>query len=258
MPRPTRQLLRHRLVLAGITVAALGAGLLTAACCCGGSGEVDSTRRSSNDGGASQTVVIDRADLGVVCAAGGGSGLLTIPINGAESSSKYADSDELVRAMLQDMAENAGLRRASIPPVIADPSVGSSVAVAATLITPHGGYPAGQRLILYSPDEVRTHTQRSGTTGTIGFIFAHELGHHVNGHNVARPGTSSHDKELEADYYAGFLMGLSGERKRDTLAWIKANVGPADSASHPGRNKRLASAQEGWEKGCQQINACNE
>lgn len=240
---------------------ALTSGLIVAGCCCPSGEDSDygsSSGGGGGDGGGARTVQVDRNDIGMVCAAGeSGSGLLSIPVNGDEGLSDFAEADKLVREMLQDMAENAGLRRGSIPPVIADESVGGSVAIAATLLEAHAGYPKGQRLILYSPSEVKAHTERSGTTGTIGFIFAHELGHHVNGHNVARPGTSSHEKELEADYYAGFLMGLAGERQRDTLAWIEANVGQEDTSSHPGRQKRLDSALEGWQKGCGQIGNCN-
>ena len=242
---------------------AIASGLLVVACCCP-SGDYE-TSSDNTDLGTTEPasgegyVSIPYKDLGMVCAtSASSSGLVAIPKNGTPDTGTYAETSKLVRDMIGDLGDNAGLRRKSIPPVFADPSVGGHVAVAATLLHPYAGYPKGQRLILYSPSHVNEHTKRSGTTGTIVFIFAHELGHHVNGHNVARPGASSHEKELEADYYAGFLMGLASERKSDTLAWIKSNVGPNDSASHPGRAKRLEAATEGWQKGCRRAGHCNE
>jgi hypothetical protein len=83
-------------------------------------------------------------------------------------------------------------------------------------------------------------------------IMAHEIGHHLSGHTIT-PGGSQPPTELEADKFSGFVlykMGASLPDAQKAMATLVAD-GP-DGSTHPGRGKRLAAIEEGWQQACVQ------
>ena len=86
-------------------------------------------------------------------------------------------------------------------------------------------------------------------------IMAHEIGHHLSGHTIT-PGGSQPPTEQEADKITGFVlykMGASLPDAQKAMASLVAE-GP-DGATHPGRGKRLAAIEEGWQQACVQQGA---
>jgi len=163
---------------------------------------------------------------------------------------------ERVRNILGEMVASKGLRTESVPLVWIDETVGTNVAAAAVLTEPRPPLKKGQQIIRFSVEHLVKHTRGSGTNKTAYFIFAHELAHHLNGHQLTRPGQHAHEKELEADYFAGFVMGQRGDTFEEVTAWIRASAPLKGDPSHPGRQDRLNHASEGWQKGCEQGGKC--
>jgi hypothetical protein len=102
----------------------------------------------------------------------------------------------------------------------------------------------GQRYILYSQifiDDINRNTATEWASKT---ILAHEVGHHLNGHTLSGRG-SQPPTELEADYYAGYVIGRLGGPMEGALAPFKM-MGEAGSATHPPRAARLEAVAGGW------------
>src|SRR5690606_13287629 len=76
------------------------------------------------------------------------------------------------------------------------------------------------------------------------FVLAHEIGHHINGHSMIN-GTSNHDYELQADYFAGRALALMGATEEETLS-ATTILPERASATHPARAQRAERASEGW------------
>jgi len=93
------------------------------------------------------------------------------------------------------------------------------------------------------------------------FILAHEVGHHINGHSldlvlyaakVVEPKTLANKRkqELEADEFAGFILGKLGATLRQTSAVMNLIASNKDDtySSHPSKTKRLAAINKGYNK----------
>jgi hypothetical protein len=76
-------------------------------------------------------------------------------------------------------------------------------------------------------------------------LLAHEIGHHVNGHTLdsegSRPAT-----ELEADWYAGFLLRNMGATRSQAVLAVTKLSDEGDTPTHPGRSARVAACVNGW------------
>ena len=80
-------------------------------------------------------------------------------------------------------------------------------------------------------------------------ILAHEVGHLLAGH-VLRQHEPVHDKELEADYFAGFIVARLGGSK--TQATRAASLMPRRTThSHPAHYLRIGAIEAGWQSGVQ-------
>lgn len=103
------------------------------------------------------------------------------------------------------------------------------------------------RYILYDPQFFNKVKSATGRNWSLYSILAHELGHHLNGHSLL-PGGSRPNLELEADEYSGAVMALLGASLEDAQAAMRLISGDSDSPTHPGKAKRLAAIQRGFEK----------
>ena len=85
------------------------------------------------------------------------------------------------------------------------------------------------------------------------YVLAHEIGHHLAGHLSDRQ--DSHHQELEADYFAGFIlhkMKLAGEIReqgitRGSVTGLASALPESASDSHPGRYDRQFAVEDGWD-----------
>jgi tetratricopeptide (TPR) repeat protein len=117
----------------------------------------------------------------------------------------------------------------------------------------------GIRYILYDKDFM--DSLDSGDNWNNLFILAHEVGHHINGHSLdlllyateaVEPETlaNKRNQELEADEFAGFILGKLGATLEQTSSIIKLLSSEKDDTydTHPSKSKRLASISLGYNK----------
>jgi hypothetical protein len=76
-------------------------------------------------------------------------------------------------------------------------------------------------------------------------VLAHEMGHHYRNHVVDVQG-STPPKELEADYFSGYVMAKIGASLNEAIAAMEQIASPRASSTHPARADRLASITRGW------------
>ena len=117
----------------------------------------------------------------------------------------------------------------------------------------------GIRYILYDRDFM--DSLDSGDNWSNLFILAHEVGHHINGHSldiilyandIVDPKSleEKRNQELEADEFAGFILGKLGATLEQTSSSIKLISSNKDDtySTHPSKSKRLASIETGFNK----------
>ncbi len=101
-----------------------------------------------------------------------------------------------------------------------------------------------RRVLAYNPKWLKAYegTSRWSMYG----LLAHEIGHHLQGHTLLEGG-SKPPTELEADRFAGFVLGKLGATETDAVSlWL--TLPDAASASHPGKSQRVGVVKEGWRK----------
>jgi hypothetical protein len=76
-------------------------------------------------------------------------------------------------------------------------------------------------------------------------VLAHEMGHHYRNHVLDNQG-STPPKELEADYFSGYVMAKLGANLNEAIAAMEQIASPRASSSHPGKADRLAAITRGW------------
>ena len=91
-------------------------------------------------------------------------------------------------------------------------------------------------------------------------ILAHEIGHHINGHALditmyqggvveTKSLENQRKQELEADEFAGFILGRVGASLDDALAFTKVFTEKDDTYStHPSKSKRVNAVKKGYNK----------
>lgn len=115
----------------------------------------------------------------------------------------------------------------------------------------------GKRYILYNTNFLNAVNNASRTDWAAVSILAHEIGHHLNGHTLVNGGSNPAD-ELEADEFSGFVLRKMGASLADAQAAMAVLSDERDSATHPGRNSRLAAINNGWKNANNQMLAANK
>ena len=93
------------------------------------------------------------------------------------------------------------------------------------------------------------------------FVLAHEVGHHINGHSLdlilyateavkTKSLSQRRNQELQADEFAGFILGKLGATLNQATRSIKLIASDEDdtNSTHPSRLKRVASIESGYNK----------
>jgi hypothetical protein len=104
-----------------------------------------------------------------------------------------------------------------------------------------------ERFIFYNARFIQRLSQQTGDYWSLLYIFAHELGHHLAFH-VETAGRN-HEFELEADYFAGFVLRKMGASLEQTEAAIVALAPEESTPTHPGRAERVQMLTIGWTDG---------
>ena len=126
----------------------------------------------------------------------------------------------------------------------------------------------GVRYIFYNPNWM-SDLQYSGDWANK-FILAHEVGHHINNHTIdaalrlsgqitnSQDLASSRYEELEADEFAGFVLGRLGATLNQALTAVR-NLSNADDtySTHPKRDKRINAVTKGFNSSGGRISSSN-
>ena len=123
----------------------------------------------------------------------------------------------------------------------------------------------GVRYIMYDPEFMTSLAY--GDQWSNKFILAHEVGHHINGHTVDLLAANSSNKvslstsriqELEADEFAGFVLGRLGASLSNALSGVQSLSDKDDSYStHPRRSRRIAAIKKGFKESGGYVNPSN-
>ena len=102
-----------------------------------------------------------------------------------------------------------------------------------------------QRYIVYDNDFLENLDRYAGTKWASISVLAHEMGHHYRNHVIDRSG-STPPKEIEADYFSGYVMAKLGATLTEARAAMEQIASPRASGSHPARADRLSAIARGW------------
>jgi hypothetical protein len=102
-----------------------------------------------------------------------------------------------------------------------------------------------RRYIIYDNDFLENLDGYAGTKWASLSVLAHEMGHHYRNHTIDQRG-STPPKEIEADYFSGYVMAKMGASQREALAAMEKIASPGASATHPAKADRLAAITNGW------------
>ena len=102
-----------------------------------------------------------------------------------------------------------------------------------------------KRYILYNADYMNKINARTGSNWAAISIFAHEIGHHLNGHTLDNVG-SRPQTELDADEFSGFVLRKMGASLEDAQAVMALIASLKGSHSHPPKKDRLEYIATGW------------
>jgi hypothetical protein len=117
----------------------------------------------------------------------------------------------------------------------------------------HAVFVRGREAVVYNPGFLDEINDRAGTPWAAVSVIAHELGHHYYGHSHEKidglPPDVLHERELEADYFSGFVLARMGASLEDAEAAQEALFADADSPTHPDSYRRLVAISAGWRDG---------
>lgn len=128
------------------------------------------------------------------------------------------------RQILQAIGKAAGLE--NMPRIVTGPVPNAAAAIENR-----------ERLIIYNNSFIESMRRQSGDWA-VQFVFAHELGHHVEGHTVTGRG-STHEFEYQADAFATRQLKRLGATRSQTTKAMEAMPAPA-SGTHPSSEDRLS------------------
>lgn len=102
-----------------------------------------------------------------------------------------------------------------------------------------------QRYIVYDNRFLERLDSYAGTKWASISVLAHEVGHHYHNHVLSNSGGSP-SKELEADFFSGYVMAKLGASLDQAKAAMSEIASPVASRSHPAKADRLNAIARGW------------
>lgn len=106
-----------------------------------------------------------------------------------------------------------------------------------------------KRFIRYNPFFIRAMSKYTAETedGEIIGLVAHEVGHHIFQHILGEKGCSM-EEELQADEYAGYIMGLMCRSLGDATSFLSQVYRKQDTIN-PTFLQRKIAIEKGWKRG---------
>jgi hypothetical protein len=105
-----------------------------------------------------------------------------------------------------------------------------------------------RRYIVYDNDFLENLDSYAGTDWASISVLAHEMGHHYYNHVISSSG-STPPKEIEADYFSGYVMARMGASLDQAEAAMNKLGTDQASATHPRKTDRLNAITKGWNYG---------
>lgn len=102
-----------------------------------------------------------------------------------------------------------------------------------------------KRYIIYDNDFLENLDGYAGTKWASISVLAHEMGHHYRNHVIDTRG-STPPKEIEADYFSGYVMAKLGATSTEARSAMEQIASSQASASHPAKADRLNAISRGW------------
>ena len=107
----------------------------------------------------------------------------------------------------------------------------------------------GKRVILYSTNFLEKFKADALTRWAAYSVLAHEIGHHLNGHNFDETDTQKRKMmELEADRFSGGALRLLGASLDEAKAGLETLGSTLESQTHPPPSARREAVASGWKK----------
>ena len=104
---------------------------------------------------------------------------------------------------------------------------------------------SNRRYIVYDNNFLENLDDYAGTRWASISVLAHEMGHHYRNHVVDSRG-STPPKELEADYFSGYVMEKLGATLEEAKVAMNRIASPSASSTHPAKADRLNAIERGW------------
>lgn len=102
-----------------------------------------------------------------------------------------------------------------------------------------------QRYIVYDNAFLENLDNYARTKWASLSVMAHEMGHHYRNHVVDVRG-STPAKEIEADYFSGYVMAKMGASLSEAMAAMQQIASERASSTHPAKSSRLTAITQGW------------
>jgi hypothetical protein len=168
------------------------------------------------------------------------------PAGGVQTARKVTSTEGSAeaRAVVQRIVGAIGIPMTSFE-VRASPDVYNAEAT-----TENGGR---DRLILYNPTWMEGLRSSIATNWSDWVVLAHEVGHHVAFH--MDPTFPNHEAELQADYFAGFILEKLGAPLAEVQLAMAMVSADQETVSHPAKAKRVAEVRKGWEAAARNVGA---
>ncbi|MFK7806211.1 MAG: M48 family metalloprotease [Saprospiraceae bacterium] len=107
----------------------------------------------------------------------------------------------------------------------------------------------GQRYILYNTSFLEKFKKDARTKWAAYCVLAHEIGHHLNGHDFKSTNSKLRKKmELQADIFAGGVLHKLGATLDEAKAGIEMLQNKGGSDTHPPTRARAEAIANGWKK----------
>lgn len=104
-----------------------------------------------------------------------------------------------------------------------------------------------RRYILYSTAFLEKFKGDAKSKWAAYTVLAHEIGHHLNGHDFAEKDPKIRRKmELQADRFAGGVCRTLGATLDEALAGMESMKLEGETATHPPKSARTAAIANGW------------
>jgi len=104
-----------------------------------------------------------------------------------------------------------------------------------------------RRYILYSTAFLEKFKGDAKTKWAAYTVLAHEIGHHLNGHDFSEKDPKLRRKmELQADRFAGGVCRTLGATLEEALAGMESMQLEGETATHPPKSARTAAIANGW------------